>query len=60
MPTLVLGGELDPMTPIQCSEEIASCLPPELVRFERFPNCGHGVFRDGPRGYDVIRDFILS
>jgi proline iminopeptidase len=58
-PTLVLGGDEDPMTPIVCQEEIAAALPPHLVRFERFAGCGHGVLHDAPeRGMAVIRDFI--
>jgi pimeloyl-ACP methyl ester carboxylesterase len=60
-PTLVLGGEEDPMIPIVCQEEIAEALPGHLVRFERFPGCGHGVVTDAPeRAMAVIRQFILS
>ena len=60
-PTLVLGGEEDPMTPIVCQEEIAAALPAHLVRFERFPDCGHGVVHDAPeRAMAVIREFIAS
>jgi pimeloyl-ACP methyl ester carboxylesterase len=33
-PTLVLGGEEDPMIPIGCQEDIVAALPPHLVRFE--------------------------
>jgi pimeloyl-ACP methyl ester carboxylesterase len=60
-PTLVMGGEDDPMTPIVCQEEIAAALPPQLVRFERFPGCGHGVVHDAPeRAMAVIRRFIAG
>ena len=60
-PTLVLGGEEDPMIPIACQEEIVAALPAHLVRFERFPGCGHGVLTDAPeRGMAVIRDFITQ
>lgn len=60
-PTLVMGGEDDPMTPIVCQEAIAGALPPHLVRFERFPGCGHGVVHDAPeRAMAVIREFIAS
>lgn len=60
-PTLVLGGEVDPVCPIEDQEEIVAALPPGLVRFERFPDCGHGPFRDDPeRGFAVIRDFVLA
>ena len=60
-PTLVMAGEDDPITPISRSELIARCLPPHLVRFERFANAGHGVHIDDPeRAFAVLRDFILS
>jgi pimeloyl-ACP methyl ester carboxylesterase len=60
-PTLVMGGEEDPMTPIVCQEEIAAALPPSLVRFERFAGCGHGVVHDAPeRAMALIREFIAA
>lgn len=60
-PTLVLGGEEDPMSPIVCQEDIAAALPAQLVRFERFPGCGHGVVTDAPdRAMAVLREFIVS
>jgi proline iminopeptidase len=60
-PTLVMAGEDDPITPISRSELIARCLPPHLVRFERFPNAGHGVHIDDPeRAFAVLREFILN
>ncbi len=58
-PTLVMGGEDDPMLPIESQADIAAALPPQLVQFERFTNCGHGVVPDAPeRAMAVIRDFI--
>jgi pimeloyl-ACP methyl ester carboxylesterase len=60
-PTLVLGGEDDPMHPIESQADIAAALPAHLVRFERFANCGHAVVPDAPeRAMAVIRDFIVS
>ena len=60
-PVLVMAGDMDPITPMVFSETIAACLPPHLVRLERFPDCGHGVFGDDPeRAFAVLRDFILS
>lgn len=57
--TLVLGGEDDPMHPIESQADIAAALPAHLVQFERFDNCGHGVVADAPeRAMAVIRDFI--
>jgi proline iminopeptidase len=58
-PTLVLGGEDDPMLPIECQADIAAALPAHLVQFERFADCGHAVVPDAPeRAMAVIRDFI--
>ena len=61
-PTLVLGGEEDPMIPIEDQEDIAAAIPAEhLYAFRRFPNAGHGPYRDDPAAvFPVIRDFILS
>ncbi|HTK99398.1 MAG TPA: alpha/beta hydrolase [Pseudomonadales bacterium] len=59
-PTLVLGGEEDPITPIECQEDIAAAIPSELVSYQRFPGAGHGVFRDDAAAFDTIRAFILS
>jgi proline iminopeptidase len=58
-PTLVLGGEDDPMHPIESQADIAAALPTHLVQFERFADCGHAVMPDAPgRATAVIRDFI--
>jgi pimeloyl-ACP methyl ester carboxylesterase len=58
-PTLVLGGEDDPIHPIESQADIAAALPTHLVQFERFADCGHAVMPDAPeRATAVIRDFI--
>jgi pimeloyl-ACP methyl ester carboxylesterase len=58
-PTLVLGGEDDPIHPIESQADIAAALPAHLVQFERFENCRHAVMTDEPeRTLAVIRDFI--
>jgi pimeloyl-ACP methyl ester carboxylesterase len=60
-PTLVMGGEDDPMHPIESQADIAAALPAHLVQFERFANCGHAVVPDAPeRAMALIRDFILK
>jgi|RhiMethySRZTD1v2_1073278.scaffolds.fasta_scaffold24000_5 proline iminopeptidase len=60
-PTLVLGGEDDPMTPIEAQCDIAAALPADLVLFERFARCGHGVFADAPgAAMKMVRAFILN
>jgi pimeloyl-ACP methyl ester carboxylesterase len=60
-PTLVLGGEDDPMHPIESQADIAAALPAHLVRFERFANCGHAVVPDaGELAIAMMRDFIVN
>jgi proline iminopeptidase len=60
-PTLVLGGEIDPITPIEDQEEIAAALAPNLVRFERFADAGHGIVGDArDRFMAVLREFVAS
>jgi len=60
-PVLVLGGEDDPVTPIEDQCDIAAALPRDLVRFERFAGAGHGVWRDRPdEALAVLREFIAG
>lgn len=60
-PTLVLAGAQDPVTPIEDSEDIVAQLDPEIVRFERFENAGHGVWIDDhDRAFGILRDFIAA
>jgi proline iminopeptidase len=56
-PTLVLGGEDDPMHPIESQADIAAALPTHLVQFERFANCGHAVMPEcaGAHGRSAAR-----
>jgi pimeloyl-ACP methyl ester carboxylesterase len=42
-PTLVMGGEDDPIHPIESQANIGAALPAHLVQFELFPNCRHAV-----------------
>jgi proline iminopeptidase len=59
-PTLVLGGEVYPMHPIESQADIAAALQSHLVQFERFADYRHAVMPDAPeRALAVIRDFIL-
>jgi pimeloyl-ACP methyl ester carboxylesterase len=61
VPVLVMAGDRDPIAPPIFSEQIAASLPPDLVRFERFTDCGHGVVPDEPeKALGKIREFILS
>jgi len=60
-PTLITVGDMDPITPLQNSEDIAAAIPERLARLERFTGAGHGVQRDDPQGFDrLVREFIAS
>jgi proline iminopeptidase len=57
-PTLVLAGEDDPSATIAGAEELVEALPAAAVTYERYPNVGHGVFRDRPEAVDVVTRFL--
>lgn len=58
---MVMVGDADPITPMAFSEAIVAALPPDLVRFERFPGCGHGVHvSDLERSFHTMRDSTLT
>ena len=60
-PTLVMGGALDPMLPVECQRDIAAAIPAHLVRYEEFANCGHGVVHDAPDdAMALLREFIAG
>ena len=60
-PTLILGGQLDPMLPIECQRDIANALSPNLVTYREFEGCGHGVIPDEPgEALPLLREFILK
>jgi len=60
-PTLITAGEMDPITPIENSEDIANSIGSELAHLERFKNSGHGVHHDEPGHFArVVREFIAS
>ena len=59
VPTLVLAGELDPITTVADHEEMVAAI--QGSRLEVFHDAGHGVFRDKPNpALEVIRDFVLA
>jgi pimeloyl-ACP methyl ester carboxylesterase len=47
-PVLLMGGKLDPMTPIECQRQIAAGISPDLLEYHEFEDCGHGVVNDKP------------
>jgi pimeloyl-ACP methyl ester carboxylesterase len=59
-PTLLLGGELDPIVPIEEIEDTARRMQPGLARVERFPEAGHGTAGVRDEVIDLVRDFVLE
>lgn len=58
-PTLILVGELDPVTPVAAAEEIAAALPDGIGRLEVIPGAGHWAWKDVPDHYwPMIVEFI--
>jgi len=58
-PVLLLAGEDDPSFTLAGAEELAGALPREFVTFRRYPDTGHGVFRDTPSAIDDVLEFVL-
>lgn len=58
-PTLLLGGELDPIVPIEEIEDMASRMRPGVAHVVRFPNGGHGMGGQ-PGVIDLVRDFVTE
>jgi len=60
-PTLVAACELDPITPLDDSRDIAAAMAPGVARLEVFENAGHGAHRDQPdRFFKILNEFILA
>ena len=60
-PVLVLGGEADPVTPIEDQRDIAAALPPRWVEFHAVAGAGHGIWRDRPdEAMQWLRRFIAA
>jgi proline iminopeptidase len=60
-PTLVMGGDEDPITPVEEQQEIVDALSPGVGRLARFAGCGHGVVRDDPEAaFRRIAEFIAA
>ncbi len=58
-PTLLLGGALDPMLPIENQRDIAALIAPQHLTYVEFEHAGHGVVADSPDlAWPLIREFI--
>jgi proline iminopeptidase len=61
VPTLVCVGELDAVTPVEASEEIAAALAPGIGRLEVIEGAGHFAWLDDPdRYFGVVADFVAQ
>ena len=59
VPTMVLAGDQDPITPLQDSLDIVALLPEEIVTYVPVEGTGHGPWRDKPdEVFKHIRAFI--
>lgn len=60
-PVLVIGGEDDPVTPIEDQRDIAAALPARWVEFHAFAGAGHGVDQDREADFmALVRRFLLG
>ncbi len=60
-PVLVMNGEEDPITTIEDAVDLVAALPGDLVRLERFPGCGHGLFEEDPeRAFALVEAFLSA
>jgi hypothetical protein len=56
IPTLVLNGRFDPITPPQNGQEAAKTLKNSY--FFTFPNTGHGAFQSNDCANDIVGNFL--
>jgi pimeloyl-ACP methyl ester carboxylesterase len=60
-PTLVCGGELDPMAPPALLRELYDALPSANARLEVIEGAGHFTWRDAPdRYWPVLTEFVST
>ena len=60
-PVLVMAGALDPVCPLEDSQDIAGALPASLARLAVFARSGHGAWRDEPdAAFALLREFIVA
>ena len=51
-------GEIDSITLIAIVNDLASCIPDAKWQRKVFADCGHGVYQDDPRAFEVRGNFI--
>jgi proline iminopeptidase len=61
VPTLVMVGALDPVTPLAAAEEIVAGLSPDIGRLAAIDGAGHFMWLDASeRFFDLIRRFVTD
>jgi pimeloyl-ACP methyl ester carboxylesterase len=58
IPTLVLAGEFDPVTPPSFGQQVADTLG--KTYYIEFPWLGHNVFSDSPCARDIVAGFLKA
>ncbi len=60
-PVLVMAGALDPVCPLDDSQDIAAALPALFAQLAVFDGSGHGAWRDEPdAAFALLRQFIMA
>jgi proline iminopeptidase len=59
-PTLVVTGDLDPVTQVADASEIVDAIPAGLARMEVIPGAGHFAWKDAPERYWPTLERFLS
>jgi pimeloyl-ACP methyl ester carboxylesterase len=60
-PTLVVVGELDPVTPVEAAREVVAALPDGIGRLEVVEGAGHWMWKDAPdRFWPIVVEFVES
>jgi pimeloyl-ACP methyl ester carboxylesterase len=57
---LLLGGELDPISPIEEIEDTARRMRAGLARVVRFPDSGHGTAGVRDEVVELVRNFVIE
>jgi pimeloyl-ACP methyl ester carboxylesterase len=61
VPTLILVGELDPVTPIAAAEEVVAALPDGVAQLRVLAGAGHFSWKDVPEPFfQTISEFVRS
>jgi proline iminopeptidase len=59
-PTLVLAGDLDPVTPREAADEIIELLPNDVTTVARFEKSGHFIHTDEPDAFRAATTAFLD